>query len=157
MFPTSIIATTDSRSRYIFRADVAFDFTTSVNEVKNDYIKYKEDKLNTYLQKTSKYKVSKTTTDSTLSESELFLRDLEVRKSYIDGFHVNSTYTTYAHHWLINNLLNVDKLFIVTDEDTSLLTSLLRIYKESISSKDTHIFTCKVDKELDKMKRINNI
>lgn len=80
MFPTSIIATTDPRSRYIFRADVAFDFTTSVNEVKNDYIRYKEDKLNTYLQKTSKYKVSKTTTDSTLSEFEFFLRDLEVRK-----------------------------------------------------------------------------
>ena len=150
LFPTSIIATTDSRSRYIFRADVAFDFTTSVNEIKNDYIKYKEDKLNTYLQKTSKYKVSKTTTDSALSELELFLRDLEVRKSYIDGFHVNSTYTTYAHHWLINNLLNVDKLFIVTDEDTALLTSLLRIHKEGISKNDTHIFTCKVDKELDK-------
>ena len=150
LFPTSIIATTDSRSRYIFRADVAFDFTTSVNEIKNDYIKYKEDKLNTYLQKTSKYKVSKTTTDSALSELELFLRDLEVRKSYIDGFHVNSTYTTYAHHWLINNSLNVDKLFIVTDEDTALLTSLLRIHNEGVSKKDTHIFTCKVDKELDK-------
>ena len=47
----------------------------------NDYIKYKEDKLNTYLQKTSKYKVSKITNDSTLSELELFLRDLEVRQS----------------------------------------------------------------------------
>lgn len=87
LFPTSIVATTDSRSRYIFRADVAFDFTTSVNEVKNDYIRYKEDKLNTYLQKTSKYKVSKITNDSTLSELELFLRDLEVRQSYVDGFH----------------------------------------------------------------------
>ena len=81
---------------------------------------------------------------------ELFIRDLEVRQSYVDGFHVNSTYTTYAHHWLINNLLNVDKLFIVTDEDTALLTSLLRIHKEGISKNDTHIFTCKVDKELDK-------
>lgn len=150
LFPTSIVATTDSRSRYIFRADVAFDFTTSVGEVKGDYIKYKEDKLYSYLQKTYKYKVSKLTTEQTLSELELFLSDLEIRKSYVDGFHVNSAYTTYAHHWLINNLLTVDKLFIVTDEDTSLTTSLLRVYKDKVDNKEAHIFTCKVDKELDK-------
>lgn len=81
---------------------------------------------------------------------ELFLKDLEVIKSYVDGFHINSTYTAYAHHWLINNLLNVKKLFIVTDEDTSLLTSLLRIHKDNITNKETHIFTCRVDKELNK-------
>jgi len=36
--------------------------------------------------------------------------NLQLRKDYIDGFHVNATYTAYAHYWLIKRMLNVDNI-----------------------------------------------
>lgn len=51
LFPTNIVATCDLDSRYIFRADVAYDYTITSKEIKEDYLKYKEEKLHSYLQK----------------------------------------------------------------------------------------------------------
>lgn len=150
LFPTIIVATTDSKSRYVFRADASFDYSTTIEEIKDDIDLYKDDKLYSYLQKTSKYKFSKISTDENLDYEQQFLRDLEYRKEYVDGLHMNSSYTTYAHHWLLNNSLNVDNMYLTSDEDASIISVLLRVYKDRIINSNMHIFTCRVDKNLSK-------
>jgi hypothetical protein len=70
----------------------------------------------------------------------------EIRKHYIDGLHVNSTYTIMAHLWLIKRLINAKNWYFVSDKDLSILTSIPRIFSEEIKCGKAQHFTCSIEK-----------
>lgn len=145
------MATTDLYSKYIFRADVAFDYNITKDEIIKDIEQYGEDKLYTYLQKNGLYRYTQTKKDNLYSATkELLLQNIESRNEYVDGLHVNSSYTAYAQYWIINKLLHTDKLYIVTDADAALISVLLRVFKDDVIENKVNVFTCSTDKSLSK-------
>ena len=156
LMTTHIIATVDARSRYTFRNDLAYDFNVKPEDIQNDIEYFKEDKLQTYAQKNARYRHSYY--GNRKFKKEDFVDDvvddildssyLDLRKDYVDGLHINSTYTAYAQYWLIRRMLNVDKLNIVCDDDRSLINSIMRVYSEEIRAGKTNVFTCQVEKSL---------
>lgn len=58
------------------------------------------------------------------------LEKIERRAKYMDGLHVNSTYTTIAHFWLIKELVKASEWRFVTDKDNSLMTSIFRVFSK---------------------------
>lgn len=156
LFPTYIVATVDSYSRYAFRTDLAFDYTVTAEDIERDIEVLKENHLYNFSQKNARYRYSyygvaddeevKENADDDLVDKD----NLLLRKDYIDGFHVNTTYTAYAHYWLIKGMLNAEKINYVCDEDNSLITSLMRVYTDEIKNGNVNIFTCQIDKTLSK-------
>ena len=158
-FPTHILATSDSHSRYVFRTDIAYDYSNNAENLLKDIEKYSENKLFKYSQKNSRYKHMHSSNISgelrngyiyNASNNVIDLSNIENRMNYTDGFHVNSTYTAYAQYWLINKMLNVDNINYVTDEDNSIITALMRAYTDGIKNRTVNIFTCRIDKTLSK-------
>jgi hypothetical protein len=156
LFPTYIIATVDSYSRYAFRTDLAFDYSITSEDIERDIEVLKENRLLKFNQKNARYRYSyngstdKEETTDFIDNEIVDKNNLQLRKDYIDGFHVNSTYTAYAHYWLIKRMLNADSINYVCDDDNSLTTSLMRVYADKIKSNKVNIFTCQVDKTLSK-------
>jgi len=154
MFPTAIVATVDSFSRYMFRADLAFDFNVNLEDIEKDIDTYKENKLYNYAQKNARYKYSyydSTVTgeiNENIDDGSVDINVLDIRKHYTNGLHVNSTYTAYAHNYLVKNMINAKKIYYVTDEDASLTTALMRVYSNEIKQGNVNVFTCRVDKKL---------
>lgn len=68
------------------------------------------------------------------------------RAQYMDGFHVGATYTTIAHLWLIKQLVKAPEWRFVTDDDSSITTSINRVFAKEISHSDAHHFLCQTDK-----------
>lgn len=157
LFLTYIVVTVDSDSRYAFRTDLAFDYNVTADDIESDIEIFKDNHVYNFAQKNAKYRYSyygATTDDTTVKENEIDnyidQRSLHLRKDYIDGFHVNTTYTSYAHFWLIRNILNVDKINYVSDEDNSIITALMRVFSNEIKNGAANIFTCRIDKSLKK-------
>ncbi|WP_246187581.1 hypothetical protein [Ornithinibacillus caprae] len=65
---------------------------------------------------------------------------------YTDCLHVDSTYTTIAHLWLIKRLVQASEWRFVADEDHSLITSVNRVFSKEIRQSDAHHFLCQTDK-----------
>ncbi|WP_186446521.1 hypothetical protein [Neobacillus bataviensis] len=61
--------------------------------------------------------------------------------------HTNSTYITIAHYGLSKDLLRTQNWRFVTDNDTSLLSVLYRIFYEDFRSFSAHHFLCLTDRE----------
>jgi hypothetical protein len=157
LFPTYIVATVDVYSRYAFRTDIAFDYDITANDIERDIELLKEDHLYNFAQKNARYRYSyygeSDTVDISKEQSNDDLIDknnLQLRKDYIDGFHVNSTYTAYAQYWLLKRMLNVEKLNFTCDEDNSIISVLMRVYADEIKAGNVNIFTCQIDKTLTK-------
>lgn len=130
-FPTSVVVTADVFSRYVFRSDVAYDWDISLGDIALDTVLMKEDHLNEFAKKHARtpkyshYPMSPSKNDTqTEVEYRKDLEKIERRARYMDGLHVNSTYTTIAHFWLIKQLIKASEWRFVTDEDNSLMTSL---------------------------------
>jgi transposase-like protein len=157
-FPTHIIATSDSYSRYVFRTDIAYDYTHNAFELIEDLNKYGENRIYKYAQKNSHYrhiypeKIAGKIRNGYIQNinDEVNISNIENRANYTDGFHVVSTYTAYAQYWLINEMLNVDTINYITDEDSSIITALMRAYSGGIRNRQVNVFTCRVDKTLSK-------
>lgn len=133
LFPTYIVATVDSHSRYAFRTDLAFDYNVTADDIESDIEIFKDNHVYNFAQKNARYRYSyygATTNDTTVKENEvdnyIDQCSLHLRKDYIDVFHVNTTYTSYAHFWLIRDILNVDKINYVSDEDNSNFNQIRR-------------------------------
>jgi hypothetical protein len=158
MLATHIIATTDAYSRYTFRTDIAYDFTVKAEDIEKDIETYKEEKLNSFVQKSARYRHSYY--GDRRRKSEDFIDDvdddilertyLDLRKDYVDGLHINSTYTAFAQYWLIKKMLNVDRMNIICDDDRTLINSIMRVFREEIKSGKYNVFTCQVEKEFTK-------
>lgn len=155
-FPTAIVATVDSFSRYIFRTDIAFDFNVKIEDIEKDIDTYKENKLYHYAQKNAHYKYSYYDNKSAGEvvengdDDSIDLNTLDIRKHYCDGLHVNSTYTAYAQNYLVKSMINANNIYYVTDEDNSLTRALMSVYSDEIKQGKVNIFTCRVDKNLSK-------
>lgn len=154
LFPTHVVATVDEFSRYAFRTDVAFDFNINSDDILQDIEDLKEDKLYSFAQKNARYRYSyygknkKDELYDSIVEDNIDSKDLELRKAYVDGFHVNSGYTAYAQQWLLKQQLNANKINFVCDDDDSLKNAILRVYSDDIKAGKVNLFTCTHDKTL---------
>jgi hypothetical protein len=135
-FPTHIVVSADVNSRYVFRGDVAYDWETTFCDIALDTVLPKEDHLNEFANKHARFpKYSHypqpPSANDTQSKSEYYkkLALVERRAKYTDGLHVGATYTTLAHYWLINHLLNAREWRFITDEDQSNLKPISFIKK----------------------------
>nr|WP_147554175.1 hypothetical protein [Bacillus testis] len=118
-----------------------------------DTVLYKDDHLHDFARKNARLRFSlfpqePTPNDTqTLNEYHKDLRKFDTRKRYIDGLHTNSTYTTMAHFWLIKELVQAKEWRFVTDNDTSLMAAMYRIFSEDFTSFSAHHFLCLTDRE----------
>lgn len=150
---THVLVTADMKSRYVFRADVNFDYFITLDEIERDTVTYFEDHLYLYSRKNARLRISPApqqpaAEDTQEQESyDIELEEFERRRDRFDGVHVTRSYTAYAHYWLVNQMLNFKKLRIITDKDPSLLTTLNRVFANSMKSGDTHHFLCKLNKD----------
>jgi transposase-like protein len=154
---THMIATTDAYSRYVFRTDLAYDCDVKPEDIEKDIEVYKEDKLNTFVQKNARYRYSYYTNRKNKEDLVEDVGDdvmdrsyLQLRKEYVDGLHVNSTYTAYAQYWLLKRMLNVDKLNFVCDDDLTLVNSIMRVFKDEIKEGKMNLFSCRLTKNFSK-------
>ena len=152
-FPTSVVISSDVLSRYVFRSDVAYDWDVTFGDIALDTVLQREDHLNEFAKKYAHYpKYSHypqpPSAKDTQTEAEYHdeLLTVERRMKYTDGLHINSTYTTLAHLWLIKQLLGAKEWRFVTDEDNSLITSINRVFSKEIRLSDAHHFLCQTDK-----------
>ncbi len=152
-FPTHVLVSADVLSRYVFRSDVAYDWDIALGDIAIDTALQKEDHLNEFAKKYARYPRHShypmpPSKNDTQSYTEYYeeVAQAERRTSYTDGLHVGSTYTTVAHLWLIKQLVNAPEWRFVTDEDSSLITSINRVFSKEIKLSDAHHFLCQTDK-----------
>jgi len=151
-FPTHVIISADVFSRYVFRSDVAYDWDIELDDVVLDTVLFKEDHLHQFARKHARLRFSyypqvPTENDNqTMGEYNEELKRFNRREHYIDGLHTNSTYTTFAHYWLIKDLLKAQEWRFVTDNDSSLLSAMYRVFSEDFKSFSAHHFLCLTDR-----------
>lgn len=154
-FPTNIVITSEMKSRYVFRADIAYDWNFTIDDLALDTLLYKDDHLHEFSKKNSRFRTGFTSFPMPPHENDTQSRNdyerdalkFEIRSKYVDGIHVNATYTTIAHYWLIKHFIKSKEWRIVTDEDNSILAAAQRVFAEDIKKYDAHIFISKIDKE----------
>lgn len=153
--PTQVVVSSDQASRYVFRADVAFDWDITKDQIHFDTEIYKDDHLSDFLSKNGRFnKYGRhpmfPSDNDTQSMAEYAYQQDEFNKRfvYVDGLHVNQTYTTVAHLWHIKKLINTPKWRFITDDDASLITAINRSFVDEIKTKNAYTFICKVNKTL---------
>ena len=153
--PTFVVASADVNSRYVFRADVCFDWDITIDQIQQDTLKYKEDHLNNFSRKNERFggyavfPIKPTENDTqTMAEYQKELTKINVRQHYVDGLHVGATYTTMAHFWLLKQCVKTRRWRFVTDDDLSLKTAISRLFSGEINEKKAHHFLCLTDKEI---------
>jgi transposase-like protein len=151
LFQTRILVSGEEYSRYIFRADLAYDWDIRMSEIENDTMQYQDDHLHEFSRKNARLRYSYKPMPPSLfdtqtkAEYEIALKDFEGRKRYVDGLHVNSTYTAIAHLWLIKQMVKSDNWRFISDEDHAIITAILRVFAKEIRHMDAHHFLCKID------------
>ena len=83
----------------------------------------------------------------TKDEYKRALRGLQNFNDGLGGIHVNSTYTAIAHYWLIKNMIQADNWRFVTDQDSSLMTAIFRVFAREVILGDAHHFLCQLDEQ----------
>lgn len=152
-FPTHIVVTADIHSLYVLRSDVAYDWDVDLEDIRTDTAILKEDHLSEFCRKNARFRdksyypqpPSEKDTQ-TKYEFKKSLVQFERRGRYVEGLHVNSTYTTIAHLFLIKQLVNASEWRFVTDKDYSLLTAYSRVFSKEIRLSNAHHFICLVDR-----------
>ncbi|MDM5188045.1 insertion element protein [Bacillus sp. DX4.1] len=151
-FPTHIVVSGDVGSRYIFRSDVAYDWDVRVEDIYNDTILYKDDHLDDFSQKNARLRFSFSPQPPTKNDTESYseylnaLHEFDRRNKYIEGLHVNSTYTTMAHYFHIKLMVNAKEWRFVSDDDSSIITALFRVFAREIKRGAAHHFLSKIDR-----------
>lgn len=152
LFQTHVVVSGEIRSRYIFRSDIAYDWNVTLEGVEEDTLLYFEDHLNEFARKNGHLRFSfapqppSPNDTQTEFEYEKELHDFERRRKYIDGLHVNSTYTTIAHLWLIKKMIQSKQWRFVTDQDFSIIRSIFRVFAKEVRLGNAHHFLCQIDK-----------
>lgn len=160
-FPTHIVVSGDSNSKYIFRADIAYDWNITQDEITVDTKLLKEDHLYNFACKNARYRFSycpQPPTENDIQSYEEYIekyRKFNIRDSYINGLHVISSYTAFAHYWLIKNMVKTNKWRFVSDEDNSLITPVFRVFATEIKEGNALHFLCKVEKGKTKKEAYN--
>jgi transposase-like protein len=149
---TYVVVSTDALSRYVFRSDVAYDWEMTVEDLKYDTVIYKEDHLNDFSKKNNRldfsyYPQEPSSKDTQQPhEYQAELNDFNKRMQYVDGLHVNPTYTTIAHYWLIKQLVKASEWRMISDNDSSIITAFFRVFSKEVRTYDAHHFLCLIDK-----------
>lgn len=149
---THVVITADVHSRYVFRSDVAYDWNFNFEQLKEDTLLYREDHIDSFCRKNDRFRLSyypqapTKDDDQTFLEYEEELLKFNNRNKLIKGMHVNSTYTSLAHFWLIKQLVNAKEWRFVTDDDSSLATAIYRVFSDDIRLYNAHHFVSKIDK-----------
>jgi len=151
-FPTNVVITAEVFSRYVFRSDIAYDWNATMGDIALDTVLFKEDHLNEFAKRHARLRFphypqppSKNDTQ-TKKDYQKELLEVEQRDKYVEGLHVNSTYTTMAHYWLIKQLLNASEWRFVTDRDSSLMTACYRMFAKEFRLSEAHYFISQTDK-----------
>lgn len=149
---THIVVSSDVHSRYVFRSDIAYDWTVPLNHIESDTKLYKEDHLDEFSRKNARLRFSYAPQQPTEHDTQTMaeyldeLNQFNRRKKYIEGVHVNSTYTTFAQLWLLKHTVKAGEWRFVTDEDSSIMTALFRAFKKEFSIGYAHHYLCKIDR-----------
>lgn len=151
---TTLIATTDVKTGYALRADIAYDYDYSLDSLEIDTEAFHCDATYSFLRKNQRFPfpfVPKFTKNFSTTESEKFYINqgkFKRRQNYVKGCHVRSNYTMAAHIFMIKKMVNSKKWYFVTDDDTPTKGIILRIYKEEVRNKNAHYFVCQYEKGL---------
>lgn len=151
---TQIIASADMYSHYVFRADVAYDYSVSFDDITSDTLKYHCNHSASYCRKNDRFRYSYAPQPPRVIDKgsyESYYEDVTAfvsRQDYVDGCHVKPTYTAIAHYFLIRQMIPAEKWRIISDDDASIQTSIFRVFADKFKSDDAVYFTCRTDKEL---------
>lgn len=152
VFATHVVVSGDLYSRFIFRADVAFDWEVSLAEIESDTITFKDDHLNNFAKKNARLRLSSypqpPTEHDTQSELEYLSakQSIERRGQYLDGIHVKSGNTAIAHYWLIKQMVKAKAWRIISDADYSLMDAVKKVFSPEIKRGAAHYFICQSSK-----------
>ncbi|KAB8136249.1 insertion element protein [Gracilibacillus oryzae] len=149
---TYVVVSADAISRYVFRVDVAYDWEMTVEDLKYDTVIYKEDHLNDFSKKNNRLDFSYYPQEPSPKDNQKLhqfreeLNEFNKRMQYVDGLHVNPTYTTMAHFWLIKKMVNANEWRMISDNDPSIKSAFFRVFSKEVRLSDAHHFICSVDK-----------
>ncbi|MGE5559897.1 MAG: transposase [Chloroflexota bacterium] len=157
-FETHIVAFADMNTRYVFRADVAYDTDIDLNDIKWTTKKYGEDHLDIFCRRFGRFRRRFSyhprspglcqTDDESPAEYKIKLQQYERRKRYVPGVHVNYAYTAMAGLWLLQHAFgSVRSWRFITDDDKATQSAIKRIFVNEIKAKAAHIFICNSKRE----------
>lgn len=152
LLQTHIVISTDVKSRYVFRSDVAYDWNVTLDEVQEDTLWYREDHVDSFCRKNDRLRFSYYPQEPTKEDDQDYasyseeLLKVKERENFIDGLHVKSQYTSIAHFWLIQQMVQAKEWRFVTDDDQSLMNALYRVFSKDFRLYNAHQFVCKIDK-----------
>lgn len=152
--PTYIYATADVISGYVFRTDVAYDYSVTLEEIELDSKTFHCDHSSSSSRKNERlrheFKPQPPTIHDpqTMEEFNAELTEFQDKENYVDGLHVKHSYTCIAHLWLLREQLKAKQFYFVTDGDFVIQSNLNRIFHQEIKEKQAHHITCEIDKTL---------
>lgn len=131
---TYIIITSEVFSRYVLRSDVAYDWDITFEELALDTIQYKDNYLNDFSKKNARLEISHYPQEPPYENKEEYaqythdINKIKHRSQYVDGLHVNATYSNFAHYWLIKHLVRSNEWRMISDNDGSIKTAFYRVF-----------------------------
>lgn len=152
LLQTLIVISADVKSRYVFRSDIAYDWNISLNDIYEDTLWYRDDHVDSFCRKNDRLRFSYYPIEPTKVDDQDYsgyieeLSKVKEREKFIDGLHVKSQYTSIAHFWLIQQMVQAKEWRFITDEDYSLINSLYRVFSKDFRLYNAHHFVCKIDK-----------
>lgn len=150
---TSILASGDVLSSYIFRADICYDYEVRLNDIEEDTITFHSDHTYPYLRKYERinrftyYPMPPTKLDSQSEfDYQTLLFEFEARKKFVDGLHTKINYTSIAHFHILNEMLNFKRIIFVSDNDVGLQSAVFRTFKDTFKNGVGYYIVSKFDK-----------
>lgn len=151
---TYVVGTSDLKSGYVFRADLAYDSTVTLEEIEADTKAYHCDHSYSYNRKNERLRHEyapqpPTTKDNqTFSQYEAERKLFDDKRNYVDGLHVKYSYTAMAHFWLLHEQLKAKQMYFVTDMDPTIHSALFRVFCEEVKAKKLQVIACQINKGL---------
>ncbi|WP_223639309.1 insertion element protein [Planococcus sp. 4-30] len=153
--PTQVVISTYMNSRYVFRADVAYDRDITFDQIELDTQIYKDDHLTDELRKNGKFtqhthypQLPTPNDNQATADFSREMVELTKRKEYVDGLHVSHTYTAMAQMFLIKQMVKTPKWRFVSDDDKILKATIRRIFAEEMKNGQAHYLVNNFDKTL---------
>lgn len=91
-FPTHVVISSDILTRYVFRADVAYDWNITLDDIINQTKMFKDDHLHQFTQRYGQLRYTYAPQPPTEFDTQTKGSEFCRRANYIDGLHVNSTF-----------------------------------------------------------------
>lgn len=157
-FETHIVACADMSTRYVFRADVAYDSDVDLNDIKWMTKDCGDDHLDIFCRRFGRFRrrfsyyprhpsLCKADNEPEV-EFETKLQQFERRTRYVPGVHVNYAYTIMAGLWLLQRAFgDVKNWRFITDDDAATQSAVKRVFAQEIKAKAAHLFVCNSKRE----------